>query len=179
MIGIRSTAKRSFTLFEMLIVMFLIAICFSALVFQIPKAIKKERFETAVEAVISKITLAQELMLDYSTDVVLILTEREGGIGCRLKAAQPLPKKLKARVEKEQLLSEIEAISFKNRPTKEVELRFDGSLGATPRGKLLLEGKRQKVYLTLRGYPSKILREDYNFAEKREAPYPEEIVSAL
>jgi len=171
--------KQSFTLLEMLIVIVLISTSFSVIAIQIPKALKMERFEVAVEAVIAKITLAQELMLDYRTDVTLTLAQDKRGIRCDFKLDQPMSRKVKAKLKKNLAIRGIETIAFNGEPTPAVDLLFDGTLGATPRGRLLLGSKKHKTTLILQGYPAKILREDDNLAEETHASYPEEILSTL
>lgn len=171
--------KRCFTLLEMLIVVVLIAGASSVIAIQIPKALKTERFEAAAEAVIAKINLAQALMLDYHTDVTLILTQDKRGVRCNLKLDQPIPRKVKVKIEKNIEIRGIETLAFNEQPARTIHLLFDATLGTTPRGKLLLESKKQKTTLILQGYPAKVLRKDDNFAEETHALYPEEILSSL
>ncbi len=74
----------------MLLVLFLIATALGTIAIQVPKAWKKETFEGGVSRVISKIELAQELMLNSHLDVVLILTLKDKGVDCEIKSQQPV-----------------------------------------------------------------------------------------
>ena len=171
--------KRAFTLFEILIVISLIAISFGFTAIQVPKALKKERFETAVEEVIAKISLATELMLDYRMDVVLIFSQKEGELFYDFKLNQPIPPKLNAKLKRNPKIKGIEKIAFDGKPCQTIGLLFDGTLGAISRGGLHLEGNGQEAHLLLRGFPSKIIRGNNDLSKEASPFYPEEILSAL
>ncbi len=173
-------AKRPFTLMEILLVVALIGLTFGAISFQFPKALRKETFEQGVDQVKTRIALAQELMLNYQTDVVLKFSydDEKKGMRCFIQATKPLSDKLKRSVNRNQLIKGIEEVAFEDSGALEVDLHFDGTLGATPRGRLVLKGHNREAILTLKGFPSHILRGDH-VAEESQATYPEEIISFI
>lgn len=167
-------AKRSFTLLEILIVILLIGLATRAVAFQIPKLLKGESFERGVEQVISKIQLAQELMLDFDTDVNLVLIEEGKGLRVTLEPLNPVPEKIKRSLNRYSLIKGIDTIRFEE--GVQGPLYFDKTLGATPRIELDLIGGGQTVKLCLRGFPSKPLKNECR-DDQQEAFYPEEILS--
>lgn len=173
-------AKRSFTLLEILLVVALIGLALGAISIQIPKALSGETFERGVDQVKCRIALAQELMLNYQTDVFLEFEhdEEEKGMRCVIHTGKPLSEKLKNNVNRHSVVKGIEKVEFGEISADNVVLHFDGTLGATPKGVLILKGKNREASLTLKGFPSHILRGDH-VAEESKAAYPEEILSVI
>jgi len=168
-----------FTLFELLVVIALVGAAFGLIAIQVPKALKKERFETTIEQVIAKISLAQELMIDYHTDVDLTFAEQPKGVACHITVNQPLPAKLTSHLSKHQLIEGIDTIAFNEKPSQVIHLLFDATLGATPKGRFFLAAKECKATLILRGFPSKILRGNHEIIKEDNPLYPEEILYTL
>lgn len=173
-------AKRSFTLLEIMIVIALIGLTLGIISIQFPKALAGETFERGVDQVKSRIALAQELMLNYQTDVVLKFEydQEKNGMHCFIHTGKPLSEKLERNVNRHCLVKGIEEVEFGKEGADSVSLHFDGTLGATPKGKLTLKGKNKEAVLTLKGFPSHILRGDH-VTEDPEAAYPEEILSFI
>lgn len=171
--------KRSFTLLEILIVMLLISAALGALSLQIAKAIKKERFERGVEQVITKLMLAQELMLDYHCDACLTLRQQQSGILCTIQLNTPLPHHLERSINRYSHIKGIEGIIFDNLMKDEVVLCFEGSLGISPQGVLTLVYQDLNKNLLLKGYPAQIIKGCDEHQKEHKAIYPEEILSAF
>jgi prepilin-type N-terminal cleavage/methylation domain-containing protein len=171
--------KSPFTLIEMLIVLTLIASALGALSLQISKALKGERFERGVEQVIAKLTLAQELMLDFHTDVHLTLTQEKGGVVCTLKTDLRLPDHLERAINLYNKIEGIEQMCFDNRAKAIIALYYDGATGVTPQGTLTLVAPRKGESIILKGYPAQIRRGIDEQTKNCHADYPEEIFSAI
>lgn len=153
--------RRAFTLFEMLLVLFLIATALGTIAIQVPKAWKKETFEGGVSRVISKIELAQELMLNSHLDVVLILTLKGKGLDCEIRSQQPVSEAFLRKLNRYKTIEGITEIGFDHERANRIELHFENAIGATREGTLVLgaEGKEQKICLP--GFPSRIVRGEY------------------
>src|ERR1700722_14849734 len=122
--------KRSFTLFEILVVMVLIATALGAVSINISKAIAKEKFERGVERLRAKLFLAQELMLDFHTDVKVILKQEPKHLFCQIEAQRKIPEQLELSINRYSKIPGIESIHFDAGNV----LYFDGNLGSTPQG---------------------------------------------
>ena len=156
--SIKSRSNRAFTLFEMLIVIALIGIGLGGLSWNLPKLLKKERFEKNVQRVCSKLTLAQEIMIDYTTDVTITFQPGEKGSLCRISSQCDLPDAFMKQINKEDKLPGINQVSFNNQSYDGVvTLHFFGAMGKIPKGILTLHGEKE-ISLTLPGYPSRITR---------------------
>lgn len=170
-----AASRRSFTLLEILIVVVLIGMASGVAVVQIPKLLKGESFERGVEQVVSKILLAQELMLDFDTDVSLSMEIMPSkGLRVTLTSLHPVPEKIKRVLNRYSLIKGIEECKFND--SNEFKLLFDRTLGASPRGTLILKGAQKRVELCLKGFPSKPLK-DESIHDPKEALYPEEVLS--
>jgi type II secretory pathway pseudopilin PulG len=172
--------KRPFTLFEILIVIALITVALGVMTLQIPKALKGAKFERGVERIIAKLALAQEVMLDFRTDVYLTFKQQEGVMECTLTAGRKLPPRLEESLNRYKKIEGIEAVAFDTSAGGDVpQLYFDGAVGATPQGILTLSGYGREEKIVLNGYPAQIKRGTYVQANERTIDYPEEIFSAL
>ncbi len=167
---------RAFTLIEILLVLALIALTLGVISTQAPKALKGERFERGVDQVKSRIALAQELMLNYQTDVVLYFEPQDEGLLCTIIPAKPISEKLAKSVNRHALIKGIDRADFNGHSIETLE--FDGTIGATPKGKLILKEKNREATLTLKGYPSLIIRGDH-VTEEASADYPETVLSLI
>lgn len=168
--------KSPFTLLEILLVIALIGLTFGVLSIQFPKALREESFERGIDQVKAKIALAQELMLNYQTDVVVQFTPSEEGLLCSIKTQTPLSQSLENHVNRHAVIKGIDQVEFGE--NRETMLYFDGTLGATPKGKLLLKNKKREAILTLKGFPSLIQRGDH-VVQETPATYPEKILSFI
>ncbi|MCC5831948.1 MAG: type II secretion system protein [Chlamydiales bacterium] len=173
-------SRRSFTLIEILLVVALIGLTLGVVSIQFPKVLSGETFERGVDQVKSRIALAQELMLNYQTDILLEFEydHKEKGMRCFIHTGKPLSENLKKNVNLNCVIAGIEEVEFGARGANNVVLHFDGTLGATPKGVLILKGKNREALLTLRGFPSQILRGEH-VVENTEAVYPEEALSFI
>lgn len=172
-------SKRAFTLFEILIVMTLIATALGVLTLQISKALRGGRFEQGVEQVISRLTLAQELMLDFQADVLVTLHQKSAEIiECKIEISRPLPEHLEKSISRYCKITGIEEIAFNEKAEEKIRLPFDGTLGIAPEGVItfLAHGREQKIFLN--GCPAQIKRGNHEKIHIPQADYPEEIFSA-
>lgn len=168
--------KRSFTLFELLLVLLLVGLASGAIITGIPRALQLETFETGVQRIISKLTLAQELMLDYQTDICATIQQDDGGISLRLFSHKPLPPAQLKMLNKQEKIRGITYVSFEGKEPP-FSLLFDHTLGTTPKGVLVIKGHSREVVVTLRGYPAQILRGNLKTNHEEEAIYPQEVLS--
>ena len=173
-------SKRSITLMEMMIVISLIAVALGGMALPISKALKGEKFAHGVDAVIGKIMLAQEVMLDFHADVKLILEQdKEGkGIDCLIVAAIPLPPHIEKGLNHRPHIAGIMEMAVNHEKKNRVELSFDGTLGSVPQGILSLIAPGKEEHIALPGYPRQIRRGNH-VQTTSNTSYPEEIVSAF
>jgi hypothetical protein len=165
----------------MLIVITLVATALGALAIPMSKALKGEQFERGVDRVIGKLTLSQELMLDFRTDVRLHIYQDlgKGEIVCKLSPKRPLPKHIEKGLNRYASIKGIEKIVF-NGQQDPIELDFDGTVGKTPKGTLtLFSHNNREESIILKGYPSQIKRGIHDQKSDCQATYPEEIVSLI
>lgn len=162
--------RRAFTLFELLLVLFLIATALGTIAIQVPKAWKKETFEGGVSRVISKIELAQELMLNTRLDVILVLTVEEKGLKCEIQSQQPISEAFLRKLNRYDTIAGITELGFDHEKANRVELHFESAIGGTRAGTLVLgtEGKEQKICLP--GFPSRIVRGEYVKEDIKKIP---------
>lgn len=170
----KKRSKRPFTLLEILITLTLIGVGLGALAMQVSKVINGEKFERGVDQIISRLSLAQELMLDYRMDVRVQLTRQKGIVMCSIETDRPLPKRLERAIERHKEIPGIQAFY-----PETCTLHFDGTVGTTPQGSLTLRSQNKEATLTLTGYPTRIKRGTYVQQNTPPAVYPEEILSAL
>lgn len=168
----------SFTLIELMLVIALIAIGLGTLAFQVSKALKAERFERGVEHIIQKISLAQEIMLDFHTDVTLTLKQSGQAVECQLEAACVLPAHIEKGLNHASRVQGIEQMTLDNTVSETIKLPFEASLGITPQAQITFNYLGRQAILCLPGYPAAIKRGHYEITTN-ESHYPEEILSAL
>ena len=161
--------KASFTLLEILIGTFLIAMAVAATAIAIPKFLGNERFEKEVKIVEDKIALIQELVIDCELSLSLVFDDKQ----LKIEPSDGLPKRW---IRDPKPFKEIESIAFDGERAKRLVLKFDGQLGGCPRGLLTLKGKKRSVDLYLPGFPGRIQRtKEALYGEN--APYPQEFLS--
>ena len=172
--------KRSITLMEMMIVVALVAVSLGAMSFPIAKALQGEKFAHGVDGIIGKIMLAQEVMLDFDTDVQLFLKkDKEGkGIHCHIVPGIPLPPHIEKGLNHRPLIVGIDEMAFNLENKNNIEISFEGPLGSISQGILTLRASGKEEHITLPGYPKHICRGNYA-PTPCSTSYPEEIVSAL
>jgi Prokaryotic N-terminal methylation motif len=170
-------SKYSFTLLEILIVMTLIATFLGAMALPISKALRKERFETAVKAVIGKITLATEVMLDFRTDVTLKLQLENQEVVCTILPQMRLPEHIEKGFNHKNEIKGISTMLFNDKAQESIEIHFEGTLGSISAGEIALINGNLKEVITLPGYPAQIHKGKH--AQTTYHPtYPQEILSA-
>lgn len=186
---VKRLKKSAFTLFELLIVLFIISIGAVLAGVQMHKMIKEQRFLSEVDQLVNQLLLAQDLMLIMDTDVTIKLIEED-----RLKSIRyefEVEKPLKGYWEKvfknkPEPFKSIRKIKF--RGVEEVldpdEKDFDGvflrfSLGMMSRGILTLspfaeqegteqEHRSQDRAILLTGYPRVFKAQTMNQMRKDE-----------
>jgi len=147
---------RPFTLIELLLVIFLIGIGVSLLSLNIPRVLKRQKFERGVDLIVHKIELAQETLLDYRADVHLAFWQEGGKLWVKITVDQPLCERLKNALNRHCEIRGVETVTFNDRELP-FELFFDGSLGLTPYGSLhCVGGSKQRITIPLKGYPCSV-----------------------
>lgn len=160
--------RSNFTLLELLFVMGLITLFATAIPWMLTRLNSESRFEKSVAVLQGKLLVAQELMVDYDTAVLVQFKPHKKGIECALQSVKPVPEALKALLEKKEILEGIEEISVP-------WVLFD-TAGAQKGMTLVIRGKKE-VEIALKGYPARIVKGRYE-EKKAKTPYPEEIQSA-
>lgn len=166
-------AKALFTLIEIFIVIGLIGIIAAVSAFPIKKALAKEQFQSNLERFLAKTRLAQELVVDYQTDVFLTLEQTEQGLLCKLTPVVQLPKALAQALNRDALLQGITSFSFEAEPKNQLEIAFLHNSLAT-QGVLTFYSKTQElgqVYLSL---SITYVVKNGNKIALEKAPYPHE-----
>lgn len=161
--------KHPITLLEILLVIALVGVAFGAVATQLPKALKGEKFERGVDQMKTRIQLAQEVMLDYQTGLRLVFECTERGLVSILESERPLPNRVEHAFSRP--IEGIQEISSKI-------LDFDGKLGVPPKGKLILKGNNREAILTLKGFPTAVVRGGDDVPES-QADYPEAVFSFI
>jgi len=171
--------KRSFTLLEILLVISLIATGLGVLSLQISKALKKEKFEQGVEQLISKLTLAQGLMLDFQTNVRVKLFQETVEVVCTIETDKTLPPHLERSINRYHKIPAILEMQLDRSVQEEIILNYDASLGITTQGVLTLISGPNEEQIHLKGYPTRVKRGANEKNNECHVPYPEEILSTL
>ncbi|MFN0064999.1 MAG: Tfp pilus assembly protein FimT/FimU [Chlamydiales bacterium] len=165
----------SFTLFELLLVMSLVALVLGVGGLQIPRLLSHERFEAGVAKIEKMVELSSEIMLDCKADVTLVLRQEEEGVVCQIEVTSSLPKRWNRFLRCGPIAS-IQGVSFDDTPSRELLLSFDASLGSIPKGCLTLHGKKRSSRLFLSGYPGKMGKNE-EVKDVRTPLYPQEVFS--
>jgi type II secretory pathway pseudopilin PulG len=162
--------KNFFTLLELMLVVALLSISLGLVGFLVPKAIKKETFASSVEKLSSKISFAQEMMMDLSTDVFLNLNQEEGKVTVFFKS-HGLNASREKQCNRDPALNGILKIEWQGEEANNITLSFLHSTQECPLGILVLHGpERREIYLS--GYPRNMEKNEKLF-QAHQAPYPE------
>lgn len=169
----RNNCKAAFTLIEIFIVVAIIGLASGFLSINIKNSLAKQHFLTSHDLLIEKMQLAQEIALDYDSDVVLDLHLTDQGLNCQLSIFGNLPPKIIRMINDNLYLKEITALEWEHISTRNLRLYFNSNqLGS--QGELELQGKLEKATIYLPGYPAKIAKKN-NGLPNEKAPYPQEI----
>jgi hypothetical protein len=171
--------KRSVTLLEVLFVMLLLGLISGTIAFPIRKALRGEKFERGVDQIISKMTLAQELMLNFNADVHLALRQKGEEIECLLTVERPLPLKLEREINRHTSIKGIAQMNEDGVPKEAVDLFFSSEFKETPKKELTFQSENKDARILLKGYPYAIKRSKNEETITCYVPYPEEILSSL
>lgn len=173
----KANKKRAFTLMELMLVLCLCSLAFGSMM-GISKALFSESFEKSQELLLSKIQLAAECTYDTHIDVSLIIEQSDGKIAVSIVPEKQLPLPAMRALNRYTELKGIEKIHFNGRYFPTLELKFDSSIGALPKGKLELFQKEKSSVLFLRGFLGEIMKNTQENEEAEETtPYPEEAFS--
>jgi hypothetical protein len=143
----------------------------------LPSLLKEEQFEKSVAEVKNKLMLAQEVMIDYDTDVTVIFRKEAKGVSCHLYPAKKVPDNLFKTLNRNTLLKGIENVGWTAGIENILTLNFSATDGKMATGGLLLQGKKE-VTLHLKGYVAPIQKKDEKYEEKKPiTAYPQEFLS--
>src|SRR4051794_25066422 len=173
----QTTKRQYFTLFEILLVITLIALIGGTCVFSLPKALKQEREEKSMASLIAKVEIAKEVMVDYDADVTLILSQAAEGVTCHLYPSKPMRESIKKALNKESFFPGIERVVWRGVTYRELKLPFVASDGKIPEGVLELHCKEKVCRYYLPGYLGEIKKNYDTEIQKPQAPYPQEVLS--
>lgn len=168
--------SRAFTLIEILICLLLISVALAGGGIKYLKVMKKEQASFQQDLFLSKVHLAEEIMLDYKVNVTLKLETEGEKVKCFL-ITPPLPEQMIKRCAADLWLDDVRQIEWNGQECHELRLEFESPLGVTPRGMLVLKNQDQAFSFFFLGYPGKILKNNEAYqCDEEKAPYPKEIV---
>ena len=157
----RSTFARHFTLVEILVVITLAALALGTLGIRGLSALRQHQFEASVDQIVSKLNLAQHLMLCCRADVVVqIERDTKDRLILQIRGDEALPDNFKMVTSSATLLKGIEALQFDGAKKPSLSLCFHRQAGLSlPRGTLTLTSTTHRtVYIPLPGHFAKITK---------------------
>lgn len=183
--------KPSFTLLELLIVLFIISFGVILTGVKIKDVYREQRFLSETQQVLSHLSMAQDLMLIMDTDVLVHFApdKEDKQLQVWLEIEKPIEKSWARLVERKLSLAAIQSIEFDGSPTKELTLQF--SLGKMSKGKLVLfeeirsrSQEKKEFEIELVGYPSpigdkKVAQREKTTSNKSDILYPVEVYEEL
>lgn len=168
--------KRALSLLEILVALSVLSLALGAAAIPLGKMVRSETFHSGVEKLCTKLELAQQVMLDFQTDVEVRIRQEEGALVCTLNPRRPLPEALLAALNLHPKIKGIRSLSYEGQEGG-VHLHYEGVTGAIPKGTLSLLGNREEEVIVLPGYPCRIKKGQICEKNAASAPYPEEILS--
>lgn len=187
--------KPCFTLLELLIVLFIISFGVILTGVKVNGIYREQRFLSETQQVLSRLAMAQDLMLISDADVqVKIAPDADSQLQVWLEVEKPFEEPWARFIEKKLTLQAIRSFEFQENHGKELSLRF--SFGRMSKGTLTLyegeknsssEGRAARIELTGMPRPLKIKsgeeKEAFTFArrqsEKGKVLYPAEVYEIL
>jgi hypothetical protein len=147
----KSKKNNAITLIEIMLVMGLVALLASVMQWGVQSLLKEEAFVQESRKIKEAIGFAEEVMMDTKSDLTLTLIHEEGKVRLVLSSSKLLPEKMLLQKE---VCKEIDKVFFNSKQVHELILHFEGHLGRTSEGLLVLEnnkGKQQSIFL--HGFP--------------------------
>lgn len=182
-------AKKSFfTLLEIIVVLFIIS--FGAILtgVKINELYREQRFLSETQQVLSRLSMAQDLMLILDTDVLVnVARNPEGKIQVWLEVEKPFEDPWTRIIEKKLTLDAIKSYKFKGDVDQKLPLLF--SLGNMSPGTLSLFEDKRQFHIELAGYPALIkgttekikepIGREKSQRDKSKVLYPKEVYEKL
>lgn len=168
--------KRAFSLLELLLVLVLIALGLGTMTFSFKKAFSHETFESSVDRVLSKLEMAEKIMLYYDTDVTFTIKEHPKGIEILLGVSEVMSENFLSSINKQRIISGIQSVEWNDQPLEGRPLFFIAIDAQTPKGALTLRGKEKAIKIGLKGHVGKIEKKGKT-REDKAASYPQEALS--
>ncbi len=171
-----------FTLVEVLVVIIIIGIVGSVFAVGIFSALRTERYRASADLMVSKLQLAQDIMLHTDLDISLVIFEETAGISCSLLLdSGVVPQELRASIGKVTPLSGIRDIALTSSEGLPLTLEFFSRGGKMTAGVLSLVSRSDETsYITLPGFPTnyqqKSAPDEERFEREYDVLYPKEIL---
>lgn len=186
-------SRRFFSLLEMLIVMVIIAIAASLVAFKIVDLLKQQRFRTGSELILDKLSIAQNVMLIFSSEVIVTLSKsnQNDNLICTIEVKSGITPALTKIIGNS---SEIKGVKFakfesEGQPSQSlpISLRFNFLSFDLPKGRLWLSADQKfdkqsdlTRIIHLTGYPKPLgfqinPNKEVQNLELSELLYPQEI----
>ncbi len=140
-----SKKKHSFTLFEILIALSLIALFSTFISFPIVNAIQEQRMKHQVETLVNKMRLLRMLSTSYDTTVDFFIEKKEKNFVYYFTCDEPLRKV----DHKEKILSTIKILKFNQESSDSVSLQFSPTGYFSPQGIISFTSDNKTICLDL------------------------------
>lgn len=165
--------RRSFTLLEMLLVIFLMSLFLGVIGINVNKAVHEQRFRAEVGMVVDTLRIAQNIMLILDNDVHVKFKKEENAISIHLETACPLSKRWGKLLTKPRYLRTIHIVQLTNQPVGSLDLRFLSTGYVMSQGVMRLATaeasnslKGLEAFICLPGYPSTIVSTEQRPSEQ-------------
>lgn len=159
---LRQIQRRYITLIEMMIVMSLLVILMGVTSLSIYQAIIEERYRAGVSQVVSRLQMAQDIMLIIRSDVIVHLEQQPGGLLCRLEVSRPLAPLLQRIVDRTGIIAGISsftwtAVDGQVVTNQNVALNFKANGVQLSRGELKISNANLNSFVLVSGFAEPIM----------------------
>lgn len=154
----KTLCAKPFTLVEILLVIAIIGMSVGLFVVKAPSLFRKESFNKSVDELSAKIERAQELMLDYSVDVKLLISQTDTGLKCLYSTEKEFPLDELRKLNRHCEITGINSFTWNGESRGHLILNFDSAQNSISKGLLSLKGNHEAT-LFLPGEPGPIQKE--------------------
>lgn len=191
---LRKIQRRYVTLIEMMIVMSLLIVLAGVTSLNIYRAVIEERYRAGVSQLVSRLQMAQDIMLIIRSDVVVQLERQPGGLLCRLEVDRKLAPLLQGIVNRTGVIAGIDAFTWTplegpSIANQKVALNFKANGVQISRGELKVSNGALDTYVLVSGFAEPIaasqetklpdLRKMVQATPSLETLYPTEVRMAI
>jgi prepilin-type N-terminal cleavage/methylation domain-containing protein len=155
--SMRRAQRRYITLIEVMIVMALLAVLAGVTGIAVRRAVLDERYRAGVAQFVSRLQMAQNIMLIVRGDVTVQLNKQPNGLFCHVDVAQPLLPPLQRIVNRSGVIPGIDAFTWTTLDGRSVTnqplaLNFKSGGARLSRGELKVSGAGRDSYILLSGF---------------------------